>query len=508
MKRKRKPVDLTAKWLNSSTGRVDFDLMNQQASLVQPPRYQWSELMEQPHSKLPFENIVFEGGGVKGLAYIGALKALEDVELYPNHIKRFAGASAGSLTATLACLGYSAKELQDLFFEINLLDLVQDARFGKLGVLRNMMSQFGFHPGLKMLNFLGELFEERCEYKDVTFKQLYEWSGRELCIPITNLSRMCTEYCHLKTTPHKPVRLALAISMALPMVMRPYRLLRKIQDTHLENLYTDGGMLCNFPIQVFDGWWLSMKPEDTFLNRLYPYSAATEQAHDRVRFQPSNSTTIGFTVFSANDTDVTSNWACHPDKLPVRPETKLAKRNAKELEIKAKQAAMAKALEGSFGRLLDTMTSLEQDGDGQVSRDECQQLLSSDDFDKEDALRLFGTTDLEQIFSALDINDDGQIRYTELLQFIDGKNADVSIGNVMTGHKEIPNLTKHILNIVDTLCLQVSRASLQPTDQHRTVPINTDYIATEDFGVESADKDFLVNCGEVATREFLRAHVA
>ncbi len=74
-------------------------------------------------------------------------------------------------------------------------------------------------------------------------------------------------------------------------------------------------MLCNFPIQVFDGWWLSLRPEDTFLSRLYPSSVAAEQAHDSIRFQSRKSATIGFTVFSAYDADVTSNWAILPDKL-------------------------------------------------------------------------------------------------------------------------------------------------------------------------------------------------
>ena len=32
--------------------------------------------------------------------------------------------------------------------------------------------------------------------------------------------------------------------------------------------YGDGGTLCNFPIHVFDGWWLSMAPDDSFIQRV------------------------------------------------------------------------------------------------------------------------------------------------------------------------------------------------------------------------------------------------
>ena len=32
--------------------------------------------------------------------------------------------------------------------------------------------------------------------------------------------------------------------------------------------FVDGGTLSNFPVHVFDGWWLSMKKEDSFRRRV------------------------------------------------------------------------------------------------------------------------------------------------------------------------------------------------------------------------------------------------
>lgn len=45
----------------------------------------------------PFENLVFEGGGVKGLAFCGALKILEQKGIMAN-VKRLAGSSAGAIS--------------------------------------------------------------------------------------------------------------------------------------------------------------------------------------------------------------------------------------------------------------------------------------------------------------------------------------------------------------------------------------------------------------------------
>ncbi len=47
-----------------------------------------------------FRNLVFEGGGVKGIAYVGAIKVLEEKGIMPN-IVRVGGTSAGAINAVL-----------------------------------------------------------------------------------------------------------------------------------------------------------------------------------------------------------------------------------------------------------------------------------------------------------------------------------------------------------------------------------------------------------------------
>ena len=55
--------------------------------------------------------ITFSGGGSRGAAHIGVLKALEEEGLYPASV---AGASAGSIAAGLYAAGYSVNELEDI----------------------------------------------------------------------------------------------------------------------------------------------------------------------------------------------------------------------------------------------------------------------------------------------------------------------------------------------------------------------------------------------------------
>ena len=67
----------------------------------------------------PFRNLVFEGGGVKGSAYIGAIRALNEEGILPE-IQRFGGTSAGAITALLLGLSIpfaSCKIHKDMNFK-------------------------------------------------------------------------------------------------------------------------------------------------------------------------------------------------------------------------------------------------------------------------------------------------------------------------------------------------------------------------------------------------------
>src|SRR5271156_4884094 len=60
---------------------------------------------------------VFSGGGVKGIALVGAISVFEK-EGY--QIIRHAGTSAGAIVAGLHAAGYSAEELLSIWMTVNL----------------------------------------------------------------------------------------------------------------------------------------------------------------------------------------------------------------------------------------------------------------------------------------------------------------------------------------------------------------------------------------------------
>lgn len=459
------------------------------------------------HSHWPFENLCFEGGGSKGISYCGALKVLEEEGIHPNFTRRIAGTSSGSLFATLVAVGWTSDELTDLLFGTDLVALMRDARFGRLSEVVNLFTIHGFNPGFKLMDFLGDLLRERTGAADVTFLQVYERCGRELCIPITNITRMITEYCHPKTTPDMPVRLAVAMSMSLPVLMQPYRIVRQIgrKLKNEEDVYTDGGLLCNYPLHAFDGWWLSMEPEDTFVRRMRPLKDAAKFLHPSERFHPPSDKTLGFTVYDKTELDFTAAWQVEGAEAPPRPKTPLVTRRIEEEREAALRASESAALEESFERLIHVLDTIEKDGDGRVSKTEAEALFDCGRLTAEDADRLFGTSDVHAIFEHLDHNGDGYISYDELLSFMDQHNIDLTARALGSRRSESGSVTRFMSNVFNTMLVHIRRSSLSHDDRYRTVPIDTDYIGTADFDLEDGDRQFLLDTGARATRGFLES---
>ena len=68
---------------------------------------------------------IFGGGAIRGLAYLGAIKAMQELNL---EIKVFAGSSVGAIFATLATLEYTEEEFNVIFEEVN-FELFIDVSF-------------------------------------------------------------------------------------------------------------------------------------------------------------------------------------------------------------------------------------------------------------------------------------------------------------------------------------------------------------------------------------------
>lgn len=191
---------------------------------------------------IKYENIIFEGGGVKGISFCGAIYELEKKNIL-QHFIRYAGSSAGAITATLLAIGYNASEIRKISMSIKYHKFLDDKR-GFIRDAYNLLSDYGICSGEYFYKLIGKLIKQKTNNSDYTFKNLYDNLHKELVITGTDLSNMTTQYYNHNSCPDMPIRDAVRISMSIPYLFIP-----------LESngcFLVDGGTINNYPIQVFD----------------------------------------------------------------------------------------------------------------------------------------------------------------------------------------------------------------------------------------------------------------
>jgi NTE family protein len=162
--------------------------------------------------KKPIIGLTLSGGGMRGIAHIAVLKALEEYNLKPDIIS---GTSAGSIVGAFYSLGKTPDEM---------MDIVRQTTFFSRSYLR--LSKNGIFSSKFILKLLKDYFPED------DFKVL------KIPVYVT-----ATEMTHgiVDFFSEGELFMPLLASSSVPFVLPPVRMGEKI--------YVDGGVLDNLPIE-------------------------------------------------------------------------------------------------------------------------------------------------------------------------------------------------------------------------------------------------------------------
>ena len=155
--------------------------------------------------------LVLSGGGYKGVAHIGAIKALEEYDIIPKFVS---GTSAGAIVGSLYAAGHSPEDINTFFKKTSLFKLNRFTR-----------SKAGFFDSEKYYDDLATYLP------DDSFASL----EKKLFVTATDLVEGVT-----KVFSKGELIRPLIASAAFPGVFTPILI-----DDHL---YADGGILDNFPV--------------------------------------------------------------------------------------------------------------------------------------------------------------------------------------------------------------------------------------------------------------------
>ena len=208
---------------------------------------------------LQYKNLVFEGGGVRGIAYAGALKVLDQRGILRS-VERVGGTSVGAITALLLAVGYSTDEMTAIMSDLR-FEQFNDGRWFFVGGLHRMIRRFGWYRGEQFERWLEDLIGRKTGNPNLTFAQLHQRRGeayKDLYVTGTNLTAQRTVvFSHLHT-PDMALKTAVRISMSVPLYFGAVflddqqRVVRRPKKGQAYQILVDGGLTANYPLTLFD----------------------------------------------------------------------------------------------------------------------------------------------------------------------------------------------------------------------------------------------------------------
>ena len=211
-------------------------------------------------------DLVLEGGGVKGAGLAGAVSVLG--ESYDFH--RVAGTSAGAIVAAFVAAGLEDR-LERMLIDTDFAEFLDEGAAGRLlGLLGNgldVMLREGIYRGRVLHRWLADTLADAgvetwgdLRLPGATDRTPIEHRYR-LVVIVSDVSRgrmlrLPWDYERLLgfSPDAMPVADAVRASASIPFFFRPWRLPvdPALTDGRSELVLTDGSMLSNYPIDIFD----------------------------------------------------------------------------------------------------------------------------------------------------------------------------------------------------------------------------------------------------------------
>lgn len=184
------------------------------------------------------KHIVISGGGPAGFSFYGALRECHKKGIWRlEDIETLHGISIGSILITVLCLDYETEVIDDFLikrpwqnlFKFNITSITNS--FQKKGIFSKDVIKEVFLP----------LFKGKDLSIDITLKEFYEFSKKEMHIYATEIHNFALTDFSYKTHPDWKLIDVIYCSCAIPGIFMPY--------LFEGGCYCDGGIILNYPLK-------------------------------------------------------------------------------------------------------------------------------------------------------------------------------------------------------------------------------------------------------------------
>lgn len=185
--------------------------------------------------------VSFGGCGMKGVSYIGCLRALQKHHAghaaWHRRLRGTCGSSSGCIAALAFLVDADADALLERWRSLRMTTVVPFVDFGAV------LAKYGADAGDEVRRIIRAALAECGLAHDTTFRTLHKLTGRELRLCVTNLNRCRLEVFTHTATPDVVVADAMYWSMTVPFVFQP--------ESYGGDLMVDGCVLAYVPHDVW-----------------------------------------------------------------------------------------------------------------------------------------------------------------------------------------------------------------------------------------------------------------
>lgn len=205
-------------------------------------------------------NAVFQGGGIKGLAYIGAMRYLEERGL---RIENTVGTSVGAIIAALIAARFDSNELERVLNQTDSDTLWPKKNKNKLSNTFSTIKKGYLYDMKPLEDMLGLLLASKGvrTFHDVKVGSNYKVKMIAMDVKKRKSIILPDDLKDYGLNPDSfPIAKAACMSSALPLIYPPYKINNEI--------FIDGGVADNFPIWMFNNKVIGFRvtKEKKFLN--------------------------------------------------------------------------------------------------------------------------------------------------------------------------------------------------------------------------------------------------
>jgi NTE family protein len=212
-------------------------------------------------------DVVLEGGGVKGIALVGALSVLMDAGYaFP----RVAGTSAGAIVGALLAAGLRADELRRILEDTDYRRFQDESWLDRLpgGRIVSLLAEDGIYEGEYLARWLDDVLGDVDTFSQLALPpdpnstlepdQRYSLVVNVSDVSLGRLVRFPWDYQRVYGLVPGEQRIVDAVraSMSIPFFFEPVRFGYERQvdgrRKQVRSVLVDGGMLSNFPVDIFD----------------------------------------------------------------------------------------------------------------------------------------------------------------------------------------------------------------------------------------------------------------